>query len=57
MVSYLGFSMSPIFRFLNVNAISGVAAFLGLGAMFTGGVDLTLLLLTSLHIIDLVNAN
>lgn len=55
-VSYLGFSLSPIFRLLNVNAVSGIGVALGFGAMFTGGLDLTLLMLTALHIVDLVAA-
>lgn len=39
---------------MSVNAVSGIGALFGIGAMATGGVSLTLLMLTALHIIDLV---
>lgn len=51
-VKYLGFSLPPILRMLNVNAVAPVAAGIGAATMMTGQLDLTLLLLTSLHIID-----
>jgi hypothetical protein len=54
LASYLGFRLPPTFKVMSVNAVSGLGAILGIVAMATGGVDLTLLMLTTLHIIDLI---
>lgn len=51
-VSYLGFTLAPIMRLLNINAVSVVAAGMGATAMLTGQINMTLLMLTVLHIID-----
>lgn len=54
LAQYLGARLPPVLRAMSVNAVSGLGAIFGLGAMATGGVSLTLLMLTALHIIDLV---
>lgn len=51
-VSYLGFTLAPIMRLFNINAVSAVAAGMGAIAMLTGQINMTLIMLTSLHIID-----
>jgi len=53
LVQYLGFRTAPIIRALSVNAVSIVGLILGAGAILTNGLNITLLLLTLLHGIDL----
>jgi hypothetical protein len=55
-VSYLGFTLAPIMRLFNINAVSAVAAGMGATAMLTGQINMTLIMLTVLHIIDFKRA-
>jgi hypothetical protein len=54
LVGYLGFKLPPLFRAISVNATSGLCAVMALGAMASGGLSLSILMLTALHIIDLM---
>ena len=54
LAGYLGFRLPPLFKAISVNATSGLCAVLGLGAMMSGGLSLTILMLTALHVIDLM---
>jgi hypothetical protein len=54
LAGYLGFRLPPTFRAMSVNAVSGLGALLGISAIATSGVNMTLLMLTALHIIDLI---
>jgi hypothetical protein len=52
-VSYLGFTLAPIMRLFNINAVS---AGIGATTMLTGQINMTLIMLTCLHIIDFSHA-
>lgn len=53
LVQYLGFRTAPIVRALSVNAVSIISLILGLAAIMTYGLNITLLFLVLLHGIDL----
>jgi hypothetical protein len=55
-VSYLGFTLAPIMRLFNINAVSAVAAGIGATTMMTGQINMTLIMLTCLHILDFRHA-
>lgn len=55
LVSYLGIGLPPVLRALSVNATAGVGAVLGLGTLIAGSANMTLILLSTLFIIDFVN--
>jgi len=54
LAGYLGFRLPPTLKAVSVNAVSGLGAILGYAAIATNGLNLTLLMLTTLHIIDLI---
>ena len=56
LVQYLGFRTAPVLRALSVNAVSIIGLLLGAGAILSGGLNMTLLLLITLYGIDLAQA-
>jgi len=52
LASYFGSNMAPIFRLLNINAMSGIAAVMGIASLLSGNVHLVIMLLVALHSID-----
>lgn len=54
LLGYLGFKLAPIFKAVSVNATAGVGAALALGAMLSGGMSMSMIMLTALLTIDLM---
>jgi hypothetical protein len=55
LASYLGLSLPPVLRLLNINNTAGIGAVLSLGTLIAGSAYMPLILLSALFIIDFVN--
>lgn len=52
LVGYFGMGSAPIAKLMRVNMVSAACAALGIGSIISSGVDLSVLMLTMLHLFD-----
>ena len=52
LVGYFGLANAPFARFMRVNAMSVICALMGVFSMVTSGMDMSVAMLTVLHMFD-----